>query len=214
MKAAKQKGCSTMIVEVLKKELVDISKRLDVKGYVQAAGGNVSVRVPGEKLFLIKRTGVTMAECCKEDILVVDFDGNVVHGYGKPSKEVNFHLGILKSRSDIQAVVHTHSNYAVALSNLGLELPMVSVTAEMYLHRVPLVPKAVPGTKELADSVITAFSDDESRQVKAVLMAAHGVCAVGKSLQDAYETADLVEGTAHQAFIEAILEGNKGYFKR
>ncbi|MEA5010099.1 MAG: class II aldolase/adducin family protein [Angelakisella sp.] len=191
------------MIELLKKELVEISRRLDEKNYVQAAGGNISVRVPGKELLLIKRTGVTMAGCSIGDILVVDFDGRVVEGWGKPSKEINFHAGILKSRGDIGAVVHTHSNYAVAISNLGAELPMASETALMYLKHVPLVKRAVPGSEQLAQNVITVFAEDKSKNIKAVLMEAHGVCATGATLQEAYEIADLVEGTAHQAYIQA-----------
>lgn len=187
-----------MYAEV-RKELTKFCHIIYEKGYTQASGGNLSCRVPGTEYFAIKRTAVNMRVMTEEDVLIIDKFGNVIDGEGKPSKEVNFHLGIFELRPDVNAVIHCHPCYAIAFANNELDLPHVTVTSRKVVGPVSWVPSALAGSTELRDFVVEGFrSHPES---KAILMKEHGICSVGASLEAAFNIADLVEQTCFQAYL-------------
>jgi L-ribulose-5-phosphate 4-epimerase len=195
-----------MYVELLKKELEYVSHKVYQRGLTSAAGGNISVRIPDTDHILIKRTGISLGEVCLEDALIVNMDGEVVDGPGRPSKEMFFHLGIYKLRSDVHAVIHCHPNHAIGYAILGMELPLPTVTAQKLLVHVPVAKAAPSGSPELARNVVEVF--EKYPGIKACLMEKHGICAVGPSLEAAYNIADLVEDTAKQAFIASQIQAN------
>ena len=195
----------TMTTNLIKKELVHISHKLYQKGYTQTTGGNVSCRVPGTDLVVIKKSAVSFGEADMGDMLVVDMDGEVVEGDGKPSKEMNFHLGILKVRPDVNAVVHCHPNYCIAFANTMDSLPLVTVTARKALGRVPCVPSALAGSSEIAGYVTDAFAN--GKELNCILMCEHGICTAAATPEAAYNLADLAEGTAIQAFLTMQIKG-------
>ncbi|MFK3959917.1 class II aldolase/adducin family protein [Pseudalkalibacillus hwajinpoensis] len=184
---------------LLKKELAYISHKVYERGLTQATGGNVSVRLPNRDAILIKRSGVSLGEVTAEDALIVSMDGEVIEGSGTPSKEFRFHLGIYRTRPDVNAVVHCHPNYAIGYACLDKELPLPTVTARKILEHVPVAASAPSGSLDLAQNVTRVFETYPA--IKACLMAEHGVCAVGDSLEKAYNIATLVEDTAKQSFI-------------
>jgi L-fuculose-phosphate aldolase len=190
--------------ELLKKELVHISHKIYNRGMTQATGGNISVRVPDRDAILIKRSGISLGEVTKEDALLLSMDGVVLEGYGTPSKEYRFHLGIYRTRPDVQAVVHCHPNYAIGFACLGMELPLPTVTAQKILEHVPVAEAAPSGSLELAHYVTEVFV--KYPDIKAALMKDHGICAVGPSLEAAYNIATLVEDTAKQALIKMQIQ--------
>ncbi|MGG3466135.1 class II aldolase/adducin family protein [Neobacillus pocheonensis] len=190
--------------ELLKKELVHISHKVYNRRLTQATGGNISVRVPDREAILIKRSGISLGEVTKEDALLLSMDGDVVEGYGTPSKEFRFHLGIYRTRPDVQAIVHCHPNYAIGFASLGMELPLPTVTAQKILGYVPVAEAAPSGSKELANYVTEVF--EKYPNIKAALMKDHGICAIGQSLEAAYNIATLVEDTAKQAFIKMQIQ--------
>jgi L-ribulose-5-phosphate 4-epimerase len=195
-----------MSLERLRKELEYVSHKVYRRGLTSAAGGNISVRIPGTEHILIKRTGISLGEVSREDALVVTTDGEVLEGNGRPSKELFFHLGIYKVRPDVNAVVHCHPNHAIAYAILGLELPLPTVTAQKLLGYVPIAKAAPSGSPELARHVTEVFETNPG--IKACLMEKHGICAVGSSLEAAYNVADLVEDTAKQAFLATQIQAN------
>ncbi|MGP4060561.1 class II aldolase/adducin family protein [Halobacillus litoralis] len=188
-----------MSYELLKKELQHVSHKVYQKGFTQATGGNISVRIPGTDHVLIKRSGISLGEVSREDALVVNMDGEVVEGQGKPSKEIGFHLGVYRVRPDVNAVVHCHPNYAIGYACLGEELPLPTVTARKLLGHVPVADVAPSGSKELAQHVTDVFT--QYPDIKIALMKDHGVCSVGPTLEAAYNVVDLAEATAKQSFI-------------
>lgn len=195
-----------MSIDLLKKELQYVSHKVYQKGYTQATGGNISVRIPGTDHVLIKQSGVSLGEVSREDALIVNMEGEVIEGQGKPSKEIGFHLGILKVRPDVNAIVHCHPNYAIGYACLGMELPLPTVTARKLLGHVPVADVAPSGSKELAQYVTEVF--EKYPDIKIALMKDHGVCAVGATLEAAYNVVDLAEATAKQAFIVSQLQAN------
>ena len=118
-----------------------------------------------------------------------------------------FRSAILRARPNCNAVVHVHPNYATAIANCKIELPLVTVTARKALGPcVPVVPTALAGTMELANFVEDAFVSNP--EIKAVLMEEHGICTASVSLEAAYNLADLLEATAQQAIYTAIAKNN------
>lgn len=181
------------------------------KGYTQASGGNLSCRVPGTEFFAIKKTAVNMKVMTEADVVIVDGDGNVVYGDGRPSKEAGFHLGVLKLRPEMNAFIHCHPNYAIAVANNHMALPAVTVTAKKVVGYVPWIPSAPAGSDELREYVIEAFrAHPES---KGILMEEHGICTVGATLEAAYNIADLIEQTAKQACIQVQIAQSRDKFR-
>lgn len=188
-----------MSLELLKKELQHVSHKVYQKGYTQATGGNISVRIPGTDHVLIKRSGISLGEVSREDALIVNMDGEVIEGNGTASKEIGFHLGIYKVRPDVKAIVHCHPSYCIGYACLGMELPLPTVTAQKLLGHVPVADVAPSGSKELAQHVTDVYKKYPG--IKISLMKDHGVCSVGPTLEAAYNVVDLAEATAKQAFI-------------
>lgn len=181
------------------------------KGYTQASGGNLSCRIPGTNLFAIKKTAVNMRMMTASDVLVVDEEGNVVYGDGKPSKETGFHLGVLKIRPEMNALIHCHPNYSIAIANNEMNLPMTTVTVKKALGYVPWIETALAGSDQLQQYVVEAFRNNP--ESVGILMKEHGVCTVGRTLEEAYNKLDLIEQTARQAFLQVMIAQNRDKFK-
>jgi len=192
-----------MASENLKDSLIKVSRLSGSRGWCPGTSGNISVLDPDTGKVYIKVSGRSMADLKPSDILTLDLDGKVLEGSGRPSKEVNFHLGIYKKRKDVKAVLHTHPPYATAYATAGRSLPMVTATAKHILKKVPLVDYAPPGSSELADLVVKRFEDPD---VCAVLMKNHGVVSVGGNLYRALYVTEWVENAAETAFLYSVIK--------
>jgi len=188
--------------EDLREALIKVSKLAGSRGWCPGTSGNISVLNPDTGEVYIKVSGRSMSDLKPGDILTLDLDGKVLEGSGRPSKEVNFHLGIYKKRKDVKAVLHTHPPYATAYATAGRSLPMVTATAKLILKNIPLVGYAPPGSSELADLVVKCFEDPE---VCSVLMKNHGVVSVGGDLYRALYVTEWVEHEAETAFLSSII---------
>jgi len=184
-------------VAELRKELVFFNKLLYDRYLTSGTSGNVSVRVPGEKeLYLIKASGVCFGLATEQDFVLIDGNGNVVEGEGRPSKEWRFHVGIMRQRPEVNAVIHGHSSAATAYVTAYKELPVVTAAAEAGLNKVGVVGFATPGSEELAQMVIDAFKDNT---LVAAVLDRHGFVTVGPTLHKAYYLADVLEDNARVA---------------
>src|SRR3989338_2653701 len=103
-------------INELKNDLIEISKRCFYRGLTSGAGGNISVRIPGEDKVLVTGTGISFIDTGLENIITVDLDANVIEGNLKPSKEIRWHCGIYKLRGDVGAIVHSHSPACIAFT--------------------------------------------------------------------------------------------------
>jgi L-ribulose-5-phosphate 4-epimerase len=185
----------------LKHEVVRFCHKTFNRGLVAAAGGNISVRIPGRDEMLITRTNVSLGDATPDDIVRVDLDGRVIEAAraARPSKETPFHSWSYKLRPDVQAVIHLHPPYTVVQSLRLKPLPLVTVSARLGLGHVPCVPIAYSGTPKLHGYVRDAVQDNPG--VKVIMLAAHGLTAMGVDLTAAFNAADLCEMTAMQACI-------------
>jgi L-fuculose-phosphate aldolase len=127
-----------------------------------------------------------------ENIAVCDFDGNLIEGSNKPSSELFTHLAVYKYRSDINAIVHTHSIYASAFAAARKNIPAVTEDAAMILGgEIPCAKYAFPGSIELGENVVEVMLNKN-----AVLLANHGAIGAGRNLEEAYLVSRILEKSA------------------
>jgi len=182
--------------------VVACCRRLDALGFAPATDGNVSARL-GEEAILVTPAEREKGSLSPDDLLVVDLDGRVVEGDGRPTTETPMHLACYRARGDVGGIVHAHppAATAFAVSVLPLEAPvMPEVVATV--GRVPLVPYATPGTAELA-SVLAPFVAGHD----AFLLASHGVLALGRDTREALHRLERVEHLAKVTLAARLLGG-------
>lgn len=187
----------------LKKEIVEASRRSGAQGWCPGTVGNISALNPQLGRIYIKRSKADLSRLETDDLLTLDVNGNILAGNGKPSIETSLHLGIYKTVKHARAIFHLHPPFATAYAVAGKKIPIVTEAAKIVLADVPLVPRAPPGSNQLATNTQRAFNDPT---VKAALLRDHGLVAVGETLDDAYNTTAIVEDTAKVAFLSSLLK--------
>lgn len=184
-----------------RRDFVAACQRAFSLGLQMSTGGNLSLRLDSG-YFLVKPSGFSLCELEPDHLLVCDEQGRVVQGAGHPTKELLSHLAVYQARPDVGAVVHYHPPHATAYAVSRREIPLLTVHAKRILGRVPLVAAVGEGSRELAQAVGKTFAAPE---VKAVLLAEHGIIAVGGSLRQAQNLAELVEECARVALLSGLL---------
>ncbi len=180
-------------------ELLGVVARLEEKGLNHGSSGNVSCRLPAG--MLITPTGGNSANMTPERLVRMSPDGDIL-GPGIPSSEWHMHLAILNAYPEVQAVVHTHADHCVALSCLRRALPPFHyMVAGFGGSDIRCAPYATFGTRALAEGAVAALRDR-----KACLLANHGMIAVGKSLQQAFDLTVKLETLAKQ-YLLALQSG-------
>lgn len=173
----------------LRREVIATALKMNALGINQGKSGNVSTRI--DDGFLITPTGVPYEETKPEQIVAVDMDGHF-DGDTLPSSEWRFHRDIYAARSEVGAIVHTHSTYATTIACLGQDIPpfhyMIAIAGGRDIRCAPY---ATFGTQALSDHALTALA---GRQ--ACLLAQHGMIAVGAGLPKALALAVEVESLA------------------
>lgn len=184
---------SDSIMQV-KEQLIVAAKEMYERGLVASVWGNLSARVPDTGWIVVTPSGVDYRTMGPDDLVVIDLEtGDVVEGKLKPTSELQMHVAILRARSDIQAVMHTHSIYASACSAAHKEIPpLVEDIAQVVGGPVAVARYALPGTPELGANAVKALGKKH-----AVLLANHGVVGVGEDIMDALRVCTIVEKGAH-----------------
>lgn len=167
-------------------------------GLVVWTGGNVSGRVPGADLFVIKPSGVSYDDLAPENMILCDLDGNVIPGTEgserSPSSDTAAHAYVYRHMPEVGGVVHTHSPYAVAWAARGEEIPcVITAMADEFGGPVPLGPFAIIGDDSIGRGIVETLSGHRSR---AVLMQNHGPFTIGADAKDAVKAAVMVEDVA------------------
>src|SRR5579863_4141922 len=171
-------------------ELVRYSRLCYDRHLVGAAGGNLSVKIPGKDAFIVTATGVSLRDVAPANLLAIDPSGKMLESPSgaKPSKETNFHLAVYKARPEVGAVIHVHPTYATVFALNSEPIPTVTIPAQRKLKQGALVAVAPPGSKELSDWV--AQSVQASPPYASVfLLSAHGMLAIGRTCSEAFDFA-------------------------
>ena len=180
-----------MLLEKERNEIVSFGKKLIAAKLTVGTTGNLSILHPQEGMVAISPSGLDYFETEPEDVVVIDLDGNIREGTYRPSSETKLHLELYNSRPDIHSVIHTHSVYATTIACLGWEIPALHYVIGLAGTKVPIASYATYGTKELADSVSKTIA-----HYNAVLLANHGLIAVGPNIRSAFATAEPIEFAA------------------
>ena len=180
----------------LKRQIIEIGKRMYGRGFVASNDGNISARID-DKHVLITPSGVSKGFMKPEDLTLIDMNGKVVSGIKKPSSEVLLHLQVYKDRADVNSVCHAHPPYATAFAVAGIPLdqcilPEVIIT----LGSIPLIEYGTPGSDEFYKPVVKLLQEYD-----AFLLANHGALTVGGDILTAYHKMETLEHFAHIAFI-------------
>ena len=178
-----------MLLKELREEVVKTGLRIAKSGLVQSTQGNISIVDRNLGLMAITPSGMNYDEIRAEDVVVTDLFGNIEEGERNPSTELPVNAYILRERDDINAIVHTHSPYASALSTLTDEVPNIHYILMMMGGNVPVAPYATFGTEQLAENIREKLSD----KADSILLPNHGLVTTGKNLSAAYEKAVQLE---------------------
>lgn len=169
--------------------LIEYGKKLTAKELTVGTGGNISMYNQESGYMAITPSGLEYDSLALEDIVIMDLAGNVVEGIRKPSSEYQMHALVYQSREDIHAMVHTHAIYATTISALNIDLPAVDyLVAHSGGKNVRCAEYATFGTEELAQNALKAMEDR-----KVVLLANHGINAVGVNMDEAFNITEQLE---------------------
>lgn len=178
-------------------DIVNVSKEIYDKNLVSGKAGNISVRF-GYGVG-ITPTLKSLSNLKNEDIVLVNFEGKCLTK-GKPSSEVDMHLEIYKKRSDVNAIVHTHSPYATGFAFSDMKLKRLEGFGEIKNPFIEEIDYEKPGSRELALSASESLENED-----VLILKNHGVICVGDSLEEAKLLAIFIEESAKTQFITNML---------
>lgn len=183
----------------LRHTVCDLHSELVRYGLVAWTAGNVSGRVPGTDLFVIKPSGVSYDELTPEAIVVCNLHGELVEGELAPSSDTAAHAYVYRHRPDVGGVVHTHSAFATAWAACGEPIPCVlTAMADEFGGEIPIGPFALIGDDSIGRGIVETLDKYPS---SAVLMQNHGVFSIGKDARAAVKSAVMCEDVARTVHI-------------
>jgi L-ribulose-5-phosphate 4-epimerase len=187
-------------VQRLRVELCRLHEQLIRWGLVTWTSGNVSARVPGEDLLVIKPSGVLYEDLTPESMVTTTLDGHVVDaGQGPgapyaPSSDTDAHAYVYRAMPEVGGVVHTHSPYATAWAARAEPIPCVlTAMADEFGGEIPIGPFALIGNDDIGKGIVATLSGHRS---PAVLMRSHGVFTIGPTAKAAVKAAVMCEDVA------------------
>ncbi len=178
--------------QILRRQMVEVGRRMYRKGLVVATEGNLSVRVAPQRV-LMTPTGAWKGFLSPADMVVVDLDGRLHQvGQRRPSMEFPMHRGIYRVRADVRAIVHAHPPAATGFAVAGIPLDQpVLAEAVLVLGPVPVVPYATPATDALPEAIAPYAVKHQ-----ALLLGNHGAVTMGRDLWEAYARMEILEQLA------------------
>jgi L-ribulose-5-phosphate 4-epimerase len=193
----------TEVISKIRREVCDLHAELPRNELVVWTAGNVSARVPGQDLLVIKPSGVSYDELTPDNMVVCDLKGNLVEGEHQPSSDTAAHAYVYAHMPEINGVVHTHSTYATAWAARGEPIPCVlTMMGDEFGGEIPIGPFALIGDDSIGHGIVSTLSGHRSR---AVLMQNHGPFTIGSSAKAAVKTAVLCEEVARTVHISRQL---------
>lgn len=177
-----------MNYEKERNQIVEYGKKLITNNLTTGTGGNISIYLPDEKLMLISPSGIDYFEIKPEDIVLMDLNGNVVEGDRKPSSEYELHAIFYRNNSTVGAVVHAHADYATACACLRINIPPLHYIMADIGDELRCSEYKIYGSSEIAEEAYRVMADNNG-----ILLANHGLLAIGKNLESAMGIARNIE---------------------
>ncbi len=196
-------GDVTSTVAALRAEVASLHGELTRNALVVWTAGNVSARVPGHDLMVIKPSGVSYDDLTAEAMVVTDLHGVLVEGDRSPSSDTAAHAYVYRHLPHVGGVVHTHSTYACAWAARAEPIPCVlTMAADEFGGDVPVGPFALIGDDSIGRGIVETLRDSRS---PAVLMAGHGPFTIGRDARAAVKAAVMVEDVARSVHLACQL---------
>jgi L-ribulose-5-phosphate 4-epimerase len=187
----------------LRREVCALHAELPRHGLVTWTSGNLSARVPGEELMVIKASGIPYPELTLDAIVVCDLYGSLVEGELAPSSDAATHGYVYRHMDHVGGVAHTHSAYATAWAARGEAIPCVlTAMADEFGGEIPIGPFALIGDEEIGRVVVETLAAHRS---PAVLLRSHGVFTLGPGPRDAIKAAVMCEDAARTVHLAQVL---------
>jgi L-ribulose-5-phosphate 4-epimerase len=172
-------------------------------GLVAWTSGNVSARVPGTELMVIKPSGISYEDLTPESMVVADLAGNRVAGELSPSSDTDAHAYVYRNMPEVGGVVHTHSTYASAWAARGEPIPCVLTgMADEFGGDIPVGPFALIGGDDIGKGIVATLAGHRS---PAVLLRNHGVFTIGPTARAAVKAAVMCEDVARTVHLARSL---------
>lgn len=195
-----------------REHVVAMCRTMLERGFLKATEGNVSVRVPGRRLYAVTPSNYGYEKMRAQDVCIVDFEGHVVPVEGAselpPSVEAAMHAGIYRDRPDVNAIVHTHQPFASALAYLRKPIPALSDEQSRFLGgEIPIVDYAPSGTGFLAANMRKKLATGGN----AYILANHGVVVLGTDPERAVFAMGLLEKVSIAYLMALVTEPDKIY---
>ncbi|GAB3076814.1 L-ribulose-5-phosphate 4-epimerase [Pedococcus soli] len=192
-------GTVRATVDRLRAEVAELHAELTRNQLVVWTAGNVSARVPGADLLVIKPSGISYDELTPEAMVVCDLEGRVVQGDGSPSSDTAAHAYVYREMPEVGGVVHTHSTYATAWCARREPIPCVlTMMADEFGGDVPVGPFALIGDDSIGRGIVSTLRGHRS---PAVLMGGHGPFTIGASARAAVKAAVMLEDVARTVHV-------------
>ncbi len=190
-----------MELQELKNELIKYGKLSGEKNFTPGISGNMSARF-GDKI-LITTSGSANGYLEDDELVLIDFDGNLIEGSQKPSSEKMLHVEYYKQRPDINYILHMHSPYlsTFAACKKALDEPIMPENI-FYFGEIPLAEYGLPSSADLVLKTSKYF-----KNYNVILMANHGMITAGKTIQEAYLNLELAESYAQVVLQTKLLGG-------
>ena len=202
-------------MDQLRKEVLEANLELVRQGLVLYTWGNASGIDRERGLVVIKPSGVSYDALRAEDLVVLDLDGNVVEGSLRPSSDTPTHLELYKAFPEIGGIVHTHSTYATAWAQAGIDIPSLGTThADYFFGPVPCTEDMreaqVRGAyeQETGSIIVKRFAALDYRHTPGVLVKNHGPFTWGKDAAEAAYHATVLEEVARMAYLTLQINPN------
>lgn len=199
--------------KTLKETTYNANIAIKKSGLVLLTWGNVSVKDDALKVIAIKPSGVAYEKMKADDIVVVDFDGNIIEGTLRPSVDLPSHLALYKAHQEIGAIVHTHSTFATAWAQKGRAIPMYGTThADYFSDDIPCAPYLTPEEmkdyeKNTGEVIAALIKKGRANETPAAIIKGHGAFAWGKNAKDAVLHAIVLEEVAKIAYLTEAIPG-------
>lgn len=193
------------MLKKLKSEIIEYGRLAGLKNFTPGYSGNFSARY--EDKILITSSGSANGYLSEDELVLMDFEGNLIEGNKKPSSEKMLHAEFYKLRPDVNYIIHVHSPYlsSFACCHIPLDEPIMAENV-FYFGQIPLAEYGLPSSLDLVEKTAKYFKDYD-----AVLMANHGFIVGDKTIKDAFLKLELAESYAQVVFNTKLM-GNPVLF--
>jgi L-fuculose-phosphate aldolase len=176
----------------MRREIVDVHRRLYDLGFSVANDGNTSIKLDANRILITPTGDLNKAKLRPDQIAVIDTEGRTLSGHHAPSSEIAVHLFSYRARPDVRAIIHAHPPHSIALSLSGFALtePLLPEVI-LSLGEIPCTPYVTPGTEEAGRAVAELITNHD-----AIILTRHGSVTVGKTLDEAMQKLERMEHTA------------------